>query len=551
MDLNVTMRFAMIKARQAAGTEQVSVESLYAELLSLYDRTAEEIARQPSHLQPVEDDLSSLRSFVSRNNIDLWPTLYTLKEALAIWPSVSTVPKPDPNLTGILAKADKLCRVGGRESITAGDALEAIWAAPTPLMELCLVKTVGLGMTKVLASVRGADILRQRLGLDTPPQEKTGQSAGTSEGGAPTLAETAFQEVISTHIPADSQAISLSEPVSSEPEPQVPSEPVPTEPVPSESVHSEPVPTGPAPGESAPSKPSPSETRVKVSDFSPSSKYLIPAKFFLWPLVFLTLSFIAWMLYGNRFPFDNPWRISAAKITEFFWAAAMAHGYANLLGRLSIAVQIFLKPFIWTAMVYLGASALSEAAGRADLPMFAKIIVALFGLPLILLAARRASALGRALGQSPNSHAEFKLITGGTPSVLFIGHFLGSLLIPGLLFSIFWIWNIPVTKFWKSVFFIVGLLWGFYAIRAFLSSWRTAYADDPSAIFSIGYRINTFLSWQYYILFPPVFSGLLLWYFHCFPVKTWIGVLYCLYGFSWALFFLAGVADLTKPIRKL
>jgi hypothetical protein len=572
----------MVMARKAAGSETISVENVYAELLSLYDRQASDIARQPEHIKPVKADLRSLKSFVSRNKIDFWPTLLMLKEALANWSVTFIAPKPDNNVAGILAKADKLCKDRGHALITAGDVLEAIWAAPSPLIELCLVKRDGPGMSKEFAAKQCSVILLRRLGLGSLPQPDSDQSAdGKAEGSDSAPVKTIVNDIAPTLL--DSQIITTSEPTPSEPAPSessAPPEPTPSEPpaapeptplepaqseppappeapeatplepaqseppappeaTPPEPAQSEPpaapeaTPPEPAQSEppvspeATPPEPMPSEPRVKRANTSKAIRernYDIPVKVLLYPLIFCTLGFIAWILYGNRFPFDEPWRITAARITEYVTAAFIVIGYTRIISIKSKAVCYFLETLAFIALVYFCVSVLSEAAGHLVLPMIAKIIVALFGLALGFSSMFKINAL---------SHSGRTLKTGGTPSAMFTGYLLRSLLLPGLVFSIYWVWELRVTEFWKTVFDIFAFLWVFDTLRVFILSCASVAKANANVSMSYAQRIIEFLGIQIYVLFPPVFAGFLFWYFHCLPVKNWVAVLYCVYGIMW------------------
>jgi len=123
----------------------------------------------------------------------------------------------------------------------------------------------------------------------------------------------------------------------------------------------------------------------------------------------------------------------------------------------------------------------------------------------------------------------------GTPWGILVKFLLRSLIPPGVVFSILWITGWEITPFWHAVFAIYIFLWAYEALRVFYRVWSMTYDVLPITNIPSSYYFCDFLRMQNNRLALPAFGMFLMWYFGWFPMRTWVIVVYCIYGFFWLL----------------
>ena len=128
----------------------------------------------------------------------------------------------------------------------------------------------------------------------------------------------------------------------------------------------------------------------------------------------------------------------------------------------------------------------------------------------------------------------------GSPSIMFFKFLMRSLIVPFIVCSIFIVFDLSVTAFWKTVFSIYGFMWAWYVIRTFfLCAMLSRFQPSRS------YSIYNYLYYQAAWLLLPSLGLFLLWYFEWFPMKTWLIWVYGIYGFIWLIISISSLKIIT------
>jgi hypothetical protein len=562
VDMNITMRYVMVQAQREAAGGHVCVEHLYLAILSLGEKNVKDIARTPAQEESVRGDLEALRSFIADEKIDVWPTCHWLREALAGRLPSEYVPEPDENIPGFLGRAGKRCAGAGREQITVGDVIVANDRAPSPLIALCLIDTEFSETPKEQASARGREIIRERLGLFDPVLAM--EVTVTDAGALPPVAETVLSQDISITrekpVPQPKAPAPSKTPVPP-PEPAHQAEarqkaapantPAPPadgvvffdipapgaaargiEAAPPEAIEAAPPEAKKGEGEQPKVKPPRRSTPIAGLTFRGGTA-VAAAQYFAWVILAPTALLFILMRIDEVLSFSgNPWFYATFGIGIFVWLALILKGVTSLIGRRMKAFEIFANTAINLFLGVIAASILSDTVGLGK-PVFVKSLVVIYAFILDIAALVRVKRLRKLSGQKGMELSTAMLKLRGAPSAIFFEYLLRSFLLSGLVFAVVWIGDLQVNEFWKAAFVICAFLWAFETIRVLLLSWKMIYDEASPVPVYRGFKLNAFLIVQHFSLGLPAFGMYLMWYFQWFPMRTWLIVLYGLYGFLW------------------
>lgn len=536
MELDITMRYVMVQARRKAGAGPVCVEHVFTAVLELFDKETADIARKPEHALDIGAGLEGVKQFVNHKKLDVWPTLYLLNEALAD-NLQGDVPPPESDMPGWLARHNQVSF--STLEYTVLHFLEGFKKTRTPLLDWCWAEYDNKPTPRIAAADKGMELLAARLGFTPRGDASAAKSLVDAGNDMSSL-------LFSSERPSCGPEFE-SGPVAEPAEPvfhDIPPPPSGLEvvflniPAPgaaedAESVIRRGIPKpGSAPRPHPPNKGPVSKTRIagftfKGGPFKAAVKYFAP--------VFIIPIALYFLLYAKleQQLFENVWYSALMLVGTVFFTALFFRGIFALLGRLCKPLEFFANTAVNIIGVALTALILVHAGGYARPPAFIKVIIIICALMLMRLCLGRLRQTACFLSSSQAIH---ELRTGmgkvcGTPSTIFFEYALRSCFVPLLAFAVIWIGNLQINGFWRAVFSIYGFLWAYELIRVLLHSWDLAKRRV---------RLSQFLLFQHYLLGLPELGLFLMWYFNWLPMRTWVIVLYGIYGLLW-LWFTAGL----------
>ncbi len=272
----------------------------------------------------------------------------------------------------------------------------------------------------------------------------------------------------------------------------------------------------------------------------------------------MVAAFLQYFLFGILIPFAVLFALEyftgavTAAATPFagflvnafivLWMFYLARGANKLMGLIGKAFGHFLD-LVSNCLLLL---ALSEAAKLAYMlpgtPVWMRIVVCVGSLLILLIGA----ALYRHLtdqGDVTKTKIMFQNVEG-TPSMIFFRFLTKELLFPLAVFSVFWIFRIALPPWAEKVFYIYAFFWVWNVIMTMWNCWALRYKSSHRR--HRGQILVRFLGSQHIFLLLPGLALYLHWLFQWFPMRTWVIVLYGIYGLFWLIMSIANLKQIKE-----
>ncbi len=224
------------------------------------------------------------------------------------------------------------------------------------------------------------------------------------------------------------------------------------------------------------------------------------------------------------------------------WVFYLARGANKLAGLISKALGHFLD-LISDCLLLLG---LAEAAKLAyalpETPAWMRVVMCVGSLLTLLVGA----ALYRHLtdqGDAAKTKIMFQNVEG-TPGMIFFRFLTKELIFPLVVFAVFWIFRIGVPPWAEKVFSLYAFFWVWYVIMILWNCLALRYKSSRRR--HRGQVPVRFLGSQHIFLLLPGFILYLHWLFQLFPMRTWVIVLYGIYGLLWLVMSLANLKQIKE-----
>lgn len=495
MELNITMRYCMVKAQKEAAGGEIYAEHIFLAFLSLYDKSIKDIARRTEQEEAVRIDLEYLKSAFSKEEINAKPTYERLREGLA--GKFKDAPQPDSDYMGVLARAEKSAGDAGRAEITVADF---IYEAFSPLVKYCIVE-VGAAPYSPEQTVLDAGATMFDVGAEPPPPQPQYK------------------------------------PTPPPPQPQYnPPVPPPVKPVTPPVVYIDPL----AGQKDAKVFKPVLKTKIAGIKFK-GGPALALSKYFILVIIIFTAIWFLFNTYSDRLPSSEEQLRNLTFYILLTGAVHIVQGVISLIGRRFKAFEVFSITCLYLLFVYILTMIIANAAGRDEPQIFVKLAAAIYG---FFLLAMQITNLAPAPGQQNlPSLSTAMLKVRGTPGAIFFSYALRSLLVPGLVAVVIWVGNLNINHIFHAIFSIYCFLWACETVRVMIQCWGFYYTSR----YQKGKRYQEFVSAEYNILFLPLLGLFLMWYFGCFPMATWVIVVYSIYGFIWFI----TTIGLAAAVRKV
>jgi hypothetical protein len=216
----------------------------------------------------------------------------------------------------------------------------------------------------------------------------------------------------------------------------------------------------------------------------------------------------------------------AAWFILFMTVWLICFGIVSLVKRQFRALAGFLAFASNLTLIALAVCAYLHISGLEAPPVSIRIIASVLTLGFLIVSLFHLSQIRSSRSEVLNTSV---LRLHGTPGVLFFAYLLRAMIIPVIVASIFWIFNLSVNNVWKAIFFIYGFLLLYEAVYTILKCLKIKFIlFTPNPSFWSAY-IVIFLQLQGRLWFLPLLGWFLMWYFGWFPMATWVKWVYGIY----------------------
>ena len=224
------------------------------------------------------------------------------------------------------------------------------------------------------------------------------------------------------------------------------------------------------------------------------------------------------------------------------WVFYLARGVNKLMGLIGKAFGHFLD-LISDCLLLLG---LSEAARLSymlpETPSWMRVIVCVGSLVILLIGL----ALYRHLtdqGDVTKTKIMFQDVEG-TPGMIFFRFLTKELIFPLTVFTVFWIFRIALSPWAEKVFYIYAFFFVWNVILVMWNCWALRFKSSYRR--HRGHILVRFLGSQHIFLLLPGLTLYLHWLFKWFPIRTWVIVLYGIYGLVWLIMSIANLKQIKE-----
>lgn len=200
-------------------------------------------------------------------------------------------------------------------------------------------------------------------------------------------------------------------------------------------------------------------------------------------------------------------------------------GVARLIGLANNAFSYFLMLLSDLALIIGFLETVCIAWKLEIAPIWLRIIACLAAILIVLFGAAMFNHL-HSEGDATKTKIMFQNVEG-TPAKIFFQNLTKQLMLPLLVFSIFWIFRIPVPGWLNKVFWTYGLCWIWTIIGTMWSCIALRY--ESSRRHHKGEGLVKFLRTLHSMLGVVALVFLLHWLFAWFPMKTWVIILLSVY----------------------
>jgi hypothetical protein len=223
---------------------------------------------------------------------------------------------------------------------------------------------------------------------------------------------------------------------------------------------------------------------------------------------------------------------SAPLIASLPWLILFLSVWLICFGVVSLARQTFraLAGFLAflsnIALISLAVCACTHVAGHEAPPVSVRVIASVLTLGFLFVSAFQLSQIKSSRSEVLNTSV---LRLQGTPAVLFFTYLLRAMIIPVITASIFWIFNLPVSNVWKTVFSIYGFLLLYETVHTALKCLKIKFLLYMPVTSIWGAITASFLQLQCRLWFLPLLGWFLMWHFGWFPMAAWLKWIYGIY----------------------
>lgn len=224
------------------------------------------------------------------------------------------------------------------------------------------------------------------------------------------------------------------------------------------------------------------------------------------------------------------------------WLFYLVKGVNKLLGLIGKAFGHFLD-LVSDCLLLLG---LSEAAMLAyalpETPVWMRAVVCAGSLLILLIGAALYEHLTDQ-GDVTKTKIMFQNVEG-TPGMIFFRFLTKELIFPLAVFSVFWIFRIHTPLWMEKVFYLYAFLWVWNVIMILWNCLALRYKSSRRR--HRGQVLVRFLGAQHIFLLLPGLALYLHWLFQWFPMRTWVIVLYGVYGLFWLVISIANLRQIKE-----
>ena len=224
------------------------------------------------------------------------------------------------------------------------------------------------------------------------------------------------------------------------------------------------------------------------------------------------------------------------------WVFYLVKGVNKLMGLISKAFGHFLD-LVSDCLLLLG---LTEAAKLAYLlpetPAWMRVFLCVGSLLILLVGL----ALYRHLtdqGDVTKTKIMFQNMEG-TPGMIFFRALTKELIFPLIVFAVFYIFRVGVPPWVEKVFYLYAFLWLWYVIMIMWNCLALRYKSSRRR--HHGQVLVRFLGSQHIFLLLPGLTLYFHWLFQWFPMRTWVIVIYGIYGLLWIILSLANLQQIKQ-----
>lgn len=168
-----------------------------------------------------------------------------------------------------------------------------------------------------------------------------------------------------------------------------------------------------------------------------------------------------------------------------------------------------------------------QAYALPGMPVWMRVVVCVGSLIVLLIGAGLFQHL-TSEGDVTKTKILFQNVEG-TPGMIFFRFLTKTLILPLLVFSVFWIFSITVPLWLNKTFYIIGFLMVWNVILTMWSCMALRY--KASRRHHAGAKLVQFLGALHTFWCVPELVLFLHWLFNWFPVKTWVIVILGIWGF--------------------
>lgn len=212
-----------------------------------------------------------------------------------------------------------------------------------------------------------------------------------------------------------------------------------------------------------------------------------------------------------------------------FWMYYILHGVSLLIGLSNLPTRHFLDMTLFCALLFGLARVYSIAYRLYGMPVWLRVTLSVLWVLSLMLGAYMFRYL---VGEDDlaKTRIMFKNVEG-TPAMIFFRFLTKQLILPVLIFSVFWIFQFSIPSWLGKAFSIWAFLWVWNVI---FTMWRCVELRYENTSRNLrGEVFCRFMFREHVLLFPIEMMLFLHWLFGWFPMQAWVIALLGVYGFIW------------------
>lgn len=212
-----------------------------------------------------------------------------------------------------------------------------------------------------------------------------------------------------------------------------------------------------------------------------------------------------------------------------FWMYYILRGINLLIGLKNLPFRHFLDLILFSALLLGLARAFCISYYFIFMPVWLKIVLSLAWILTLSIGASMFQYLADQEDMT-RTRIMFQNVTG-TPSMIFFRFLAKQLILPVLIFSVFWVFSISVPLWLSKVFAILIFFWLWNVVLTMWMCVELRYQESSRS--HRGEIFFRFMFRQHVLLLPVALVFFLYWLFAWFPMQAWVIALLGVYGFVW------------------